>query len=368
MHSRRNLFTINFDSMMSRSKRYNCIVILPILLCSVNYVTFLIWPSLFYFRSWEFFKDIGPRYDGSQFWSGPEKGDLSRPYLFLYQDKWRTTVTLNEHGYRVVPVRDADPSMLFVGDSYLRGGGLSDHQTVPWLVSELTGASVYNGSGATVPSLLAYPRLASVRLVIEVRTERGFKAMAKQRNWTDEPFQSWWKTQSGFNRLDMNPNRWNIGFRLWRSVRRLQNDLKCRKDHQGNPPEYLFEQWDIPSDPTRTIVRNLQQWQRLLKERGIAYLFIPIPSKQTIYANELKLDTSNLSLQFVDTLVPKLQLAGVHTLNLRPIFEQNKDRDIFLRTDSHWSPIGAKLAATAITKYLYDHRLLDHTNRYSSVK
>ena len=119
-------------------------------------------------------------------------------------------------------------------------------------------------------------------------------------------------------------------------------------------PSHLAKRRQSPHtqpDPLAAI----RDFHRQLRDRGIPLLLVPIPSKGAIASHHLTGNPSahpeNPSSQgFIQTL----ESEGIATLNLRPLFLSHQtahpDADLYLRTDTHWTPQAMQLAASAIAK------------------
>lgn len=96
--------------------------------------------------------------------------------------------------------------------------------------------------------------------------------------------------------------------------------------------------------------RALQGAERQLAKRNIAFLFVIVPSKETIYPELLPesapraRDTSRL-----DEVLPVLQDSGVHYLELRtPLLSGRRAAQLYDSIDSHWNGNGARIGAQLI--------------------
>jgi alginate O-acetyltransferase complex protein AlgJ len=106
---------------------------------------------------------------------------------------------------------------------------------------------------------------------------------------------------------------------------------------------------------------ELDAWQELYEkrnkffaERGIPFLLVIAPDKQSIYPEFLPDQLSRIGPesrldQFIDRL--RKTHSPVHFLDLRPILlEARKQQMIYFRTDDHWNDYGAHAAYLAILK------------------
>lgn len=90
--------------------------------------------------------------------------------------------------------------------------------------------------------------------------------------------------------------------------------------------------------------------QRSLSQRGIELLVAVVPDKSRIAASELcSLHRPAILQGRVDAWTATLRTAGVHALDLTATL-QPLGAHAYLRTDTHWSEIGADAAAVAVAK------------------
>jgi hypothetical protein len=86
-----------------------------------------------------------------------------------------------------------------------------------------------------------------------------------------------------------------------------------------------------------------------VKERGLEFVFVPVPNKVSIYHD---LITDIEYDQFVPKLVAELQSRGVCVVDLVPAFTEMRRSgvQVYHPTDTHWTRIGAERAADMITE------------------
>ena len=111
---------------------------------------------------------------------------------------------------------------------------------------------------------------------------------------------------------------------------------------------------DFPIIPAQAVL----DFRNELAKRGVELLVVVVPGKPSIYPEILNpilygLSGLNISLgrRFVDTL----QTLNVNVVNLYPVLQAAKQKDragdfLYLNTDTHWTPRGAKIAAKAIAE------------------
>jgi alginate O-acetyltransferase complex protein AlgJ len=116
--------------------------------------------------------------------------------------------------------------------------------------------------------------------------------------------------------------------------------------------------------------QELTAWQDLIENRraflaarGIAYLVVIPPDKQTVYPEYLPAEYAPVREEtHLDQLVARLREtnSSVHLIDLRPILNEAKKRNrIYFKTDTHWNDYGGYAAYSVI---------LDAVNKALGVK
>jgi alginate O-acetyltransferase complex protein AlgJ len=96
-------------------------------------------------------------------------------------------------------------------------------------------------------------------------------------------------------------------------------------------------------------VQNIRDVQFRLRAMGIELLVMPLPAKADIYGEYLAARMqSNKMAKAYDAFLSELQKSGVAVVDTKIHFIAYRDAaDLFLKSDTHWSPIGAELASEA---------------------
>lgn len=99
------------------------------------------------------------------------------------------------------------------------------------------------------------------------------------------------------------------------------------------------------------IVAGIAARRQYLADRGIGYLLVVVPDKQTVYPEHLRApETGLVAPSRLDTVVTGLDAADrTHVLDLRPpLLAAKQTRQVYYRTDSHWNGSGGWVAYRAI--------------------
>jgi hypothetical protein len=317
----------------------------------VSFFTFLISPPTFYYRSWEWFEDFPYRSSAiDPVWTGPEQGDLSPTQWLLFKHQRHTRASTDRFGFRSVPLAAAQYPILVTGDSTIWGSGLSDEHTLPWRLAERLGVPVYNGSRTNLSNTLRHPQLRQVKTVIDGRTERKIRGTVFQR-YGDETRQFTpltkndlpeWKTY-----LEVNPKRYSPISRIPLYLEQMAGDWTAYREGRADD-YYLIWPHTTARGHLSNAVKAIVARHRAFKRRGIRYIFLPIPAKQTLYKDGLDATTRG----YLHELHTALVAQGVETVDLITPFEDQKAQGLFQRYDTHWNELGTHIAADAVAEHL----------------
>jgi alginate O-acetyltransferase complex protein AlgJ len=98
------------------------------------------------------------------------------------------------------------------------------------------------------------------------------------------------------------------------------------------------------------------EFKRQLEQRGVDFLFVPVPTKLEVYPEKLDPRFEQLGAAIVNPYSRKLLLAlsaqGVEVVDLLPAFldaKRGAGEPIFQRQDTHWADRGLRLAAERLS-------------------
>lgn len=120
---------------------------------------------------------------------------------------------------------------------------------------------------------------------------------------------------------------------------------------------WLFSAEELEQHPQdeQTQARHLQLVQavdRTLKKRGIRLRVALLPSKVRVYSEQLGgLRLPGIPDKRYSTFRQGLEAAGVEAPDLlTPLQQAAREQGMFLRTDTHWTPAGARVVAEALAQ------------------
>ena len=109
-----------------------------------------------------------------------------------------------------------------------------------------------------------------------------------------------------------------------------------------------------------SVVREIVRFRDQLRQRQIELVVVPVPGKESVYPDKLT-PRAKVFERFrspTADLMADLERAGVATVDLFELFRQarktssssTRAKTLYLATDTHWTPDGARLAAAAVAE------------------
>ena len=121
----------------------------------------------------------------------------------------------------------------------------------------------------------------------------------------------------------------------------------------GSPLAGAVRENSTPAQALAAIVSLRDQ----LEARGIRLLVVPAPNKESVYPDQLTRRAARLPgvvCEETRTVLGGLRAAGVEVVDLFELFASARKArpgaSLYLAQDSHWSPLGAQLAAEAVAR------------------
>jgi hypothetical protein len=104
------------------------------------------------------------------------------------------------------------------------------------------------------------------------------------------------------------------------------------------------------------------EFKRQLEQRGVDFLFVPVPTKLEVYPEKLEPAVSKPSEAIVNPYLRKFLLAlckqGVEVVDLLPAFLSGKAKDgepLYQHQDTHWTDRGLRLAADLLSARIREY-------------
>ena len=106
----------------------------------------------------------------------------------------------------------------------------------------------------------------------------------------------------------------------------------------------------------------IQEYAAALKSLDVDLCLVPVPAKATIYPEKLARDLTPADAPSLKPFLEKIAAFGIQIVDLETLFREHRaahpEEQLYCATDSHWSPRGAELAATAVAAQLASHSAL----------
>ncbi len=326
---------------------------LVIFINTVSTLMYLNNPKSFYFRPWEYFDEVAYKVDSiAPVWDGQATSDQTRKNHFYYQDAHGVLTTVDHDGYRSQPPKKGEVEILVSGDSTIFGSGLSDHETLPWILSGLVNEKVSNGGRSSLFNTLQKPEMGSVRIVIDGVIERVindggvFVSYGYEEGDTYQPL-----SRDEVEQIDLYqivpPARYLATSIMMRKLSQLKEDVVTKIN--GGEREWVFNNHTMRPSDLESAVRSIKQRHEKLASENIRYIFMAIPSKQTLYDDSVDVYTRT----YIHLLSETLQKEGIEVINLLVAFEREKSSlQLYRNYDTHWNENGTRIAAEIVAEYL----------------
>ena len=328
----------------------------------IDFFTFRIWEALVIkeFRSicpGRFY----PRMEIAKLETG---GDLAHdtPFAIPKRVKWIT----DRYGFRKKDLEGTKPRVVIVGDSNILGSRLSQEKMFSEVLEERLKVPVY--PYAPVGSINAF--LKDSRF--ERQPPETVILSIVERNIIDLPPAKQPKKRVGGQFFF----KWRDRFQeiRWVQVAGVFLDRLCKMNmlhyvraRIGKGPVQVFRpvqsrfgpmyflqgeaaNREVPEDRFEKAIEALEACKNVLEERGIRFIFAPIPNKESIYYEYLP---NGRRPVFLEQLVRELKKREIGTIDSQKAFEDEYRKNgtlLYFLDDTHWNEDGVRLMADLIVK------------------
>lgn len=294
-----------------------------------------------------------------------EEGDLGHhtKYAFKRTVQWFT----DSRGYRKKESGQLKYEVVIIGQSETFGASLTQREMLSEMLEEQLHVGVYPFAPAGVSSFLKERRfiLYPPRIVIVTSMERAIFLLpsAKIRSG-----RNWGFLASVKKRIEaMRENRWvqSLGVFLDRLYKmNMLHYLRATIERKFSDRSRFSSTWldtqygpifflegakanrEVEEKEMDRVVRTIKGYDDVFRSRGIHFIFVPIPNKETIFYESLGTQRP----VFLKQLVARLRELNVQTVDTQETFEQVFQKDVLLyqKDDSHWNAEGVKIATGLI--------------------
>ncbi|MEW7291187.1 alginate O-acetyltransferase AlgX-related protein [Aquimarina sp. 2304DJ70-9] len=249
------------------------------------------------------------------------------------------------------------PDVIFLGTSNIAGYSTSQEQNISNQVSHLTGLSTYNiapYSFDKFTQLLDAQIINKPKILVYGLIERGlpFLPEIKQPNSGIKNLFLKLKNTTIFNGLarciDIPAKRSFQRFIIARINKATGNGIQS----DINKKMFFFQGKYSKIDATDEVVQRtadvISLYRDYCKEKGIEFVFFPIPNKETLYYELIPFEEQP---SYLNKLYTELKKRDIHTINTLEVFNQEKQKQLLYHfDDTHWNVNGIAIAAKDIAK------------------
>jgi len=313
----------------------------------IDFFTFRVWEAVVVRQLKGFLP--GPFYPNMRI-KKVEQGDLAHTSAYAIEKKveWVT----DRFGYRRENRKDSQFDIVIVGQSSVVGSALTQEDMLSEKLERKLGVDIYPYAPSDLNKFLKddrfkiYPPKTVVLCVIEkymLKDKMDIMELKSQKKLWESLFPF-------FVRLDR-----ILKFTLVRFVHarmKTSVDLKFRMFKKGEDhmffmagPKALIS---IDRERVDQAADVMAAYKKIFKKRGMDFIVVPIPYKETIYFDYFR---GQERPTFLHEFEQSLTDRGVKNVNLQRVFEDFKETDsrlLYHIDDVHWNRIGTGLAAQAL--------------------
>lgn len=350
-------------------KRTLLFLLLPVVITGII-EAFVLPPNYFTYRSWEalIFKNPIPHMGGfypNMHTEMAEQGDLAFRTRFAVT-KEHVQWTTDKLGFRNETFVE-EPDVLFIGDSFTAGVTLNQDETISSRVGTALGgrASVYNMAPSSFgnfsflykehfvrkPKVLVFSiveRLAPVVLTVtQEENDRRLKYLRKINKVL--VFKG---VNTVIDRLTaFNSFKWAASRINQRKGAGAQSPVDSSVFFMEGVKKKFFTLKN--AEATAKVILS---YKKYCDELGIAFIFMPMPDKESVYYNLVPFQQQPQYLLQLDSI---LQQSGVATINTLGIYNRIKDSTgtLYKPDDTHWNEVATKIIGNEVAH----HPLLQQT-------
>jgi len=293
------------------------------------------------------------------------------PYAVPKPEYWVT----DKYGYRNRNINNS-PEVVLIGDSFVAGATLSQENILSEALKRRINQEVYSFAAAT-PDILSKFLLnkrfqkTPPKTIVFCRSERW---VYNSPSIHDQSIKDVWQAKIG-HVVNDNLALANLVVTLDRIAKwPMYHYFRAKLDRHFKKPEFNLYQGElflygesvnneVPEKEIKRIGNIIEEYSNVLKEKGIRFIFMPVPNKENIYYQLLP---SQQRANFLPRLFADLEARGVEVINLQEPFKHayyNQKLLLYPKDDNHWNKNGVNIAANL----LYNKLVLSH-NKSIAVK
>jgi alginate O-acetyltransferase complex protein AlgJ len=316
------------------------------LLLPLNFFTFRIWEALIVCQANGVL--VGPFYPRQNL-TMVEEGDLGHgvPGAAKTLATWQT----DAYGFRkAISATTKPPVVVIAGDSTVAGTSLTQDDMLSEVLERMIGRGVYPFAPRTLNDFLRDERFYRdpPEVLVFAQMER-FITSNPSLNSRIVPLA--WHTNALLQQIALSLDRLR--------KREVQNYVRARFAKPPSTPrahEMRFHSGEVanqdaPAEVVNRAVATLITYRDYLSARGIKFVFLPVPDKETIYWDYLPAQKQSTFLRQVIEVANRNHVATLDTL---AAFEDARRQGVQLYQleDTHWNKTGVYQAARLLAHFM----------------
>lgn len=299
-----------------------------------------------------------------------EEGDLG--HHTKYASKRTVQWITDSYGYRKEGPDRLKYGVVIIGQSETFGSGLTQKEMLSEVLEDRMNLSVYPLAPASVNAFLKERRfiLQPPEMVIVSSMERAIPFLPPPKTSSRG---KWAAYENARNKIrKMKENRWIQSFgvfldRLYKMnmVRYIRASIKRgfsdreenglnRVDSKFGPILFLqgaSANKEVPEERLNQAIQTIKGYHDLFKSKGIRFIFLANPEKETIFYESL----GSSRPVFLEQLTARLKQLGVEIVCTQQAFENAFEKEsilLYLKDDTHWNATGVRIAVDLLTKVI----------------
>jgi hypothetical protein len=108
---------------------------------------------------------------------------------------------------------------------------------------------------------------------------------------------------------------------------------------------------EVPEEKLNQAIETIKGYHDLLKSKGIRFIFLTTPGKETIFYESL----GTPKPVFLKQLTARLEQLGVEVVCTQPAFEKAFEKEsvlLYQKDDTHWNANAVRIAADLLAKVI----------------
>ena len=320
----------------------------------IHQFTFRMWESLAVKRSFGILK--GQFYPNMQARKN-EEGDLGyyTPCAIRKDVNWVT----DRYGYRKNNTALKRYPIVIVGDSNIAGSSLDQEELLSEVLEKQLGKSVYPLAGERLRALFQHDliRINLPEVVILAGIERDIPESLPPLRPKDLRSPS--SLEDVLRKIRLNRVLQTIATVFDRIFKaNMLNYFRARINRSGPSLRRIAATQECPilflqgaeankvssHERVERAVERIKEYSNFMEKKGIRFIFLPIPNKETIHHEQLNTPKP----AFLEQLVKKLRELNIEVIDAQKTFDeiyQGTHSMLYHKDDTHWNALGVKITA-----------------------